>query len=351
MNKVITGSGLEIRVYNSESLLSLVNSFQAHSSNILRIKPSPFKNDDILFRNYVATSGFEIKIWNVLSATNWQLIQTYSDKSMSSIPMEWLDAFTLASGNGFNGAVKIWSVSTGQTKRTINTTFRSGVDCLKLLSNKLHLAVGGYISARGEIQIYNINDGKLISTLSGHTGAVYDLIQINNENTLASSSGDKTIRIWNLTSNECKFILKGHTDWVVALKQINSQILASLSLSIDNTIKLWNISTGELIRTLASHKNSLAWSLDLLNNKLLSEGGERSTSLLSSSRDKTIKVWNWTTGECLQTIFTDLEIDSLAVVEQQTTKGKFFKLISLRFRNTHGLITVTYHKCQVTNSF
>ena len=103
---------------------------------------------------------------------------------MSSIPIEWLDVFTLASGNGFNGEVKIWSASTGQTKRTISTTFSKGVWCLKLLSNKLHLAVGGYRSARGEIQIYNINDGKLNTTLIGHTDAVYDLIQINNENTL-----------------------------------------------------------------------------------------------------------------------------------------------------------------------
>ena len=221
----------------------------------------------------MATSGYEIKIWNVLSATNWQLIQTYSEKSMSSIPMEWLDVFTLASGDGFSCEVKIWSVSTGQIKRTIKTRFSKGVDCLKLLSNKLHLAVGGSISTRGEIHIYNINDGKLISFLIGHKGAIYDLIQINNENTLASESGDKTIRIWNLISNECKFILKGHADWVVALKQINSQILASLSLSMENTIKLWKISTGEFIRTLASHNNLLAWSLDLL-----SKDGERSTS-------------------------------------------------------------------------
>ena len=68
----MTGTGFgEIKIYNAESsLLSLVNSFEGHSSNILKIKPSPFKNDDALLRNYVATSGYEIKIWNVLSATN-----------------------------------------------------------------------------------------------------------------------------------------------------------------------------------------------------------------------------------------------------------------------------------------
>ena len=60
MNKVMIGSGLgQIKIYNSESsLLSIVNSFQGHSSNILRIKPSAFKNDDALLRNFVATSKY-----------------------------------------------------------------------------------------------------------------------------------------------------------------------------------------------------------------------------------------------------------------------------------------------------
>ena len=51
---------------------------------------------------------------------------------MSSIPMEWLDVFTLASGDGFSGEVKIWSVSTGKTKRTIKTRFSKGVDFFEI---------------------------------------------------------------------------------------------------------------------------------------------------------------------------------------------------------------------------
>lgn len=42
--------------------------------------------------------------------------------------------------------------------------------------------------------------------------------------------------------------------------------------------------------------------------------------LLSGSIDKTIKMWNWSTGELIKSINTDTEVQSLAVIKQ----GKIF---------------------------
>jgi WD40 repeat protein len=67
--------------------------------------------------------------------------------------------------------IVIKSFITGQTKRTINTY--SEVFSLKLLNNKIHLAA----ELRKDINIYNINDGKLVSTLKGHSD--WDLVQIS----------------------------------------------------------------------------------------------------------------------------------------------------------------------------
>ncbi len=102
-----------IEIYNSSSM-SLVQSFQAHSSGINRIKQSSFNNSN---SNYVATCSGDttVKIWNVLSSTSWTLITTYSQHSWAVKDLEWLDADTLASADFF-GVIKIWSLSTGQTK-------------------------------------------------------------------------------------------------------------------------------------------------------------------------------------------------------------------------------------------
>jgi WD40 repeat protein len=284
---VIGGGNGQILIYNQNSL---VNSFKAHSKAITRIKQSPFNT------NYVATcsNDYTVKIWNVSSSFNWILITTYSQHSSQVLALEWLDNDTLASGSY---EINIWSPTTGQTKRTIQTN--QYVISLTKLNTNIHLAAG---LGNGDINIYNINDGNLVSSLKGHSDWVNDLVQIS-DNLLASASHDKTVRIWNLTTNTCKFILTGHTYGVNVLKQITPNILASGSM--DRTIKLWNITSGQLIRTLTGHKDWIFYSVDLLNSQ----------TLVSGSQDESIKLWNWSTGECLSTIkTTGSNIESLAVI-------------------------------------
>jgi WD40 repeat protein len=272
----------------------LVNSFQAHSNSIYRIKQSPFNT------NYVATCSFDrtVKIWTVSSFSfNWTLITTYAQHSSGVYGLEWLEKETLASAGWTDFTIKLWSPTTGQTKRSIQTN--QYVVSLTMLNNNIHLAAG----LSKDINIYNINDGNLVSSLKGHTVNVNDLVQISAD-LLASSSADATVRIWNLTTNTCKFILTGHTDYVHGLKQITPSILASGSS--DPTIKLWDTSSGQLIRTLTGHTSSIWWSVDLLNSQ----------TLVSGSWDRTIKLWNWSTGECLSTIKTPgSQIVSLAIIQ------------------------------------
>jgi WD40 repeat protein len=281
----------QIQIYNQNSL---VNSFKAHSNYITRIKQSPFNT------NYVATCSEDttVKIWNSSSSFDWTLITTYSQHSSSIDALEWLDNDTLASAGYSDKTIKLWSPTTGQTKLTIQTN--EYVYSLKLLNTNIHLAAG---LLNGDINIYNINDGNLVSSLKGHSDWVRDLVQISAD-LLASSSKDRTVRIWNLTTNTCKFILTGHTQSVFGLKQITSSILASGSS--DKTI-LIDITSGQLIRTLTGHTSSILWSVDSFNN---------GQTLVSGSEDQTIKLWNWSTGECLSTIQTPGSyIRSLAVIQ------------------------------------
>jgi WD40 repeat protein len=278
--------------------LSLVNSFEAHSNWINRIKQCPFNTNTNT--NYVATCSHDqtVKIWNASSSFDWTLITTYSQHLSRVEGLEWLNNDTLASGSS-DGKIKIWSPTTGQTKRTIEAKWCGAVLSLKLLNTNIHLAAGLW---NGDIKIYNINDGNLVSSLQGHTRYVNELVQISAD-LLASASRDTTVRIWNLTSNTCKFILTGHTSTVYGLKKITPNILASESS--DETIKIWDITTGQLIRTLKDHRNYIYWSVDLFNSQ----------TLVSGSGYEAIKLWNWSTGECLSTIQTPgSHISSLTVI-------------------------------------
>ena len=67
----------------------------------------------------------------------------------------------------------------------------------------------------------------------------------------------------------------------------------------------FRLTTGQLIRTLSNHTSAIFWYVDLLNSQ----------TLVSGSVDQTIKLWNWSTGECLSTIRTaGSDIESLAII-------------------------------------
>jgi WD40 repeat protein len=234
----------------------LIKSVSAHSSSkINRIKQSPFNID------FVATCSDDesVKIWNATTTTNnWNLIRTYTGHDNPVNGLEWIDQDTIASGSN-NNDIKIWSISTGTTSRTISTGIE--VYCLKLLSNEYYLAS---CLGNGQINIYDKNSWAFIRTLSsGHTSSIYDLALTNNGNLLASSSGDKNVFIWDLTTNTLRFILTGHGSPVYGLKMISNEILASGSA--DKSIKIWDIISGNPISTLPNN-NEIYWSVDMLND-------------------------------------------------------------------------------------
>ncbi|MGB3204679.1 MAG: WD40 repeat domain-containing protein [Crinalium sp.] len=144
-------------------------------------------------------------------------------------------------------------------------------------------------SASGDktIKLWNLKTGELIRTLSGHSDWVKPVIFTPDSQTLASASGDKTIKLWNLKTST----LNGHSEtvWSLAISP-DGQILASGSY--DDTIKLWNLKTRQLIRTLSGHSNDIyavAFSPD-------------GSMLASGSDDKTIKLWNLKIGQLIRTL-------------------------------------------------
>ncbi|MEO1444714.1 MAG: NB-ARC domain-containing protein, partial [Cyanobacteria bacterium J06635_11] len=85
--------------------------------------------------------------------------------------------------------------------------------------------------------------------------------------------------------------LQGHQNWVcsVAFSPDGTQLVSG---SADRTIRLWDVGTGECLKTLSGHGNwvmSVAFSPD-------------GTQLVSGSADRTIRLWDVSTGECLNTL-------------------------------------------------
>ena len=71
---------------------------------------------------------------------------------------------------------------------------------------------------------------------------------------------------------------------------------------------MWNISTGICVQTLEGHRYSIS-SLVYLNDN---------ETIVSGSWDRMIQVWNYNTGEIVQTICNDHVINCLLVLNEKT---------------------------------
>lgn len=227
------------------------------------------------------------------------------------------------------GRIEAWDSKTG---RRI-AAFRVGVEHIHALAfadGKLFAAVGD------EIQIMHYQTGIFIEVLTDHDEAVLDIAVHNGM--LFSASADSTVRIWDLKTYECIHVIdhthdvqgedqvlvmivtddrlisgtmKGivhifdlntlkTTGWgsVAHRDRINAMALDEegrlITCSDDTTIKVWG-RTGQWLRTLQGHTNGVGAFVRTGN------------MLISSSEDRTVRIWNYLTGDCLSV----LEIDSL----------------------------------------
>ncbi|MDE0427730.1 MAG: dockerin type I domain-containing protein [Candidatus Poribacteria bacterium] len=123
------------------------------------------------------------------------------------------------------------------------------------------------------------------TTLTGHTSSVYSVAFSPDGQTIASGSGDNTIRFWDVnTATEIKKLI-GHTDSVYSVAfSPDGQTIASGSF--DNTIRLWNVTTGAEIKKLIGHTD---WVWDVA----FSPDGQ---TIVSTSVDKTVRLWDVATG-------------------------------------------------------
>jgi WD40 repeat protein len=128
-------------------------------------------------------------------------------------------------------------------------------------------------------------------TLSGHSGVFAAITSLAlSPQRLASASEDKTIRLWDLATGQTIFVLSGHQGFVesVAFQPEGNRIIASGSR--DKTIKIWD--NDKVLWTLTGHSQAV-------NTLAFSPDGQQ---LASGSSDRTLKLWNITTGELLTTL-------------------------------------------------
>jgi WD40 repeat protein len=117
-------------------------------------------------------------------------------------------------------------------------------------------------------------------------------VAISSDNkSLASASGDKTVRLWDLATNKERAALQGHTESVLSIAfSPDGKILASAG-GYDKSVKLWDLATGKERATLQGTEAvwSVAFSPD---GKTLASAGGTTTNAPGE-----LKLWDVATSK------------------------------------------------------
>ncbi|NEQ77237.1 MAG: WD40 repeat domain-containing protein [Okeania sp. SIO2C9] len=183
--------------------------------------------------------------------------------------------------------------------------FYESITTILITPNKKYLISG---STKGTINIWNLQNKKLLFVFKGHWQQVTALAITPDGKYLISGSKGKTIKIWNLETRKELFTLKGHGDSINTIS-VTPDGKHLISGSRDKTIKIWNLENRKEIFTFTGHTDSIN------SVKVTSDG----KLVISASSDKTIQVWEFKTGTVIAKFTGESEINCCAVAPDDVT--------------------------------
>ncbi|KAL0080471.1 WD40-repeat-containing domain protein [Phycomyces blakesleeanus] len=147
------------------------------------------------------------------------------------------------------------------------------------------LVSGSYDNMVG---VWNVQSGRLLHRMEGHTQKVYSVVIDPKNNHCMSGSMDNFVRIWDLNTGECLRILGGHTILVGLLGLTDRHLV---SAAADATLRIWSPDSGVCEHVLSGHQGAITcFQHDATKVISGSEGG--------------LKMWDIKTGRHMADLIT-----------------------------------------------
>ncbi|HET6770584.1 MAG TPA: BTAD domain-containing putative transcriptional regulator [Actinomycetota bacterium] len=135
--------------------------------------------------------------------------------------------------------VKIWDWREGEIVQRIRTWAYG----LAFDPSGARIATAG---GSGLTQIWDVETGREVQTLAGHSGSVFDVAFSPDGSSIATAGSDRTIRLWDPLSGVQRLVLDGHEAGVreIAFSPDGSKLASSSS---DGVVRVWAVDLDDLI--------------------------------------------------------------------------------------------------------
>ena len=170
----------------------------------------------------ILASSNLVELWDLRSS--WKLEKTLGTGEASSPVSDRVNALcfsadgsTLISAGGEpsrGGEILIWNIPTGKLLRQFNHIHSDSVLALSISPNGKLLATG---AADRFAKVTEIDTGKVVRTLEGHTHHVLGISWKADGRTLMTSGADNVIKVWDFTTGERRKNIDGFSKEVAAV--------------------------------------------------------------------------------------------------------------------------------------
>jgi GTPase SAR1 family protein len=182
--------------------------------------------------------------------------------------------------------LRVWDVNTGRLLNKLEG-HTDGVSTVAVASKMGAIASG---SRDKTIKIWSLDEGKPLQTLRGHSGVVTCIAVDAREHTLASASEDREVNLWDFRSWDLRVTLKGHTDAVYSIA-FDPKGKTIATAGWDKTVRIWDCGDGKLLRILEGHVSGVSCVCFSSDGKLIATRG--------SLPDDAVRLWSTKKGSCL----------------------------------------------------
>lgn len=194
----------------------------------------------------------------------------------------------------YSGHVYIWDYSTNTLTKSFELC-EVPVRCAKFIARKQWFIAG---TDDMHLRVYNYNTMEKVKEWEAHTDYIRFVEVHPNRPYVISSSDDMSIKLWDWEKDfECVQVYEGHVHYVMMVKVNPRDTNTFASASLDRSIKVWGLTASTAHFSLegpGAHERGV-------NCVDYYPGGDK-PYLLSGADDRTVKIWDYQTKACLQTL-------------------------------------------------
>ncbi len=223
---------------------------------------------------YTAGGDNTIRVWDLASGQVLKLLEGHT-VAVRGLALS-TDGKLLLSGSS-DRSIRLWDTATSKEIRKYGDESES-IECVALSHDGNRVFAG---SAVGIITVYDRKSGDVVTKFDKHGDSlVYTLTVSRDGKTAISGARDKTIRVWEVETGKLLRTLNGHTEQVYQV-MLSPDEKHLLSASYDKSVRIWDFGSGKELKKYEGHRDGVQGACYAPDGR----------SIYSASWDKTLRRW------------------------------------------------------------